>query len=149
MSEAQAKNALEEALISFHAGDTDAGEFVQALMTTRAYVLMNYPWDEQNRLHPETRLLLVTDGDIQTQPMLALFTTAERASEFSAHAPQFPHAVKVDVPWAVLGVDDGCGIMLNPNSDTAFRIAPDGAAELRRQVEALLPDAQGDAPLVS
>lgn len=149
MSEAQAKNALEEVLASFHAGDAEAVEFVEALMSTRAYVLMNYPWDEQNALHPETRMLLVTDGDAHDKPLLALFTSPERAAEFLARAPQFPHAVKVDVPWAVLGTQDGCGIVLNPNSDLSFRIPPEGAAELRQQVEQLLPKLNGNAPPLS
>ena len=81
--------------------------------------------------------------------MLAVFTNNERAMEFVAAAGPHKYPVTVDALWALLGVPEGVGIMINPNQLPNFRISVDVAAVLReaaqKQLDARIQSAKRPA----
>jgi hypothetical protein len=101
------------------------------LIQSRVVVMLDTAWDGTSLPSTSMRLLHVSDGGNERQPMLALFTSEARTAEFRKDESPFRYAVEVDAAWALLGVPEGAGIMINPNTAPGFRITPELAAQLR------------------
>jgi hypothetical protein len=134
---------LTEALAAFHAEDTltSRAAVIVSLTISSVTVLLDSPWDGKSLPQPDTRFMLVSDGDNVEQPMLALFSDKTKAEGFRQNIDignQFEHIVEVSGSWSLLGVEEGMGIMIDPNQSTAFRIAPELAAQLRNDVAATM-----------
>jgi len=134
---------LTEALQAFHKEDTltSRAAVIVSLTISTVTVILDKPWDGKSLPEPDTRFMLVSDGENVEQPMLALFsnqTTAENFRRSLDIGGQFEHIVEVSGSWSLLGVEDGMGVMIDPNQPTGFRIAPELAAQLRNDVEATM-----------
>ncbi|MGH8371741.1 MAG: SseB family protein [Gammaproteobacteria bacterium] len=128
--------SLEQAISAARGGDVEnLRNVLQMLVTARIKVLLNKPWDGISQPEPDTRMLFVSDGKNEQQPMLALFTSDAFASEFQAGDNPFIHIVEVDARLAIHRVEPGTGIMINPNSDLSFRITPELAKTLRDEID--------------
>lgn len=131
-----ALTALEEAIHAARGGDVESlRKVLYVLVTARVKVLINKPWDGLSQPEPDTRMLFVSDGKNEQQPMLALFTNDACAAEFQVDNNPFGNLVEIDARLAIHRVDAGCGIMINPNSDLAFRITPELAKTLRDEID--------------
>lgn len=129
-------NTLEQTISAARQGDVESLRSVlQVLVTTRIKVLLNKPWNGISQPQPDTRMLFVSDGKNERQPMLALFTNDAFASEFQSDDSPFNHIVEVDARLAIHRVESGTGIMINPNSDLSFRIMPELAKTLRDETD--------------
>ena len=67
-----------------------------------------------------------------------MFTDKTAAQRFHGDmnlGDEFEHVVEVSGSWSLLGVHEGMGVMINPNQPSGFRIGPELAAHLRRDVE--------------
>ena len=109
-----------------------------ALATSTVMVILDKPWDGHSLPDMDTEFLLVSDGDNKSQPMLAIFSdriAAQRFRDESNLGHEFEHTVEVSGSWSLLGVHEGMGVMINPNQPSGFRIGPELAAHLRRDVE--------------
>ena len=131
---------LTEALAAFHEEDTltSRASVIVSLTISTVTVILDKPWDGKSPPERDTRFLLVSDGDNAEQPMLALFSDKSKAQSFRQGfdiGSQFEHIVEVSGSWSLLGVEDGMGVMIDPNQPTGFRIAPELAAQLRNDVE--------------
>jgi|GEM_PF-5919911 len=153
---------LEEALATVM--DDDSPENRAAVLlgfaTSPVTVMLDQPWDGESLPDADTRFLLVSDGADADQPMLAVFSTGERAQRFRDAAQlggEFEHVVEVSGSWSLLSVTNGMGVMIDPNLDSAFRIGPEMAEKLRDDVQEAMervadrhlqtdaPDADGGA----
>jgi hypothetical protein len=127
---------LEQAISAARGGDVESlRNVLQILVTARIKVLLNKPWDGISQPEPDTRMLFVSDGKNEQQPMLALFTNDAFATEFQAGENPFSHLVEVDARLAIHRVESGAGIIINPNSDLSFRITPELAKTLRTEID--------------
>ena len=127
--------------------------FLQTLATSRIWLLTNLQWDGNGRPPQGMQPAFVSDGPNLQQGMLAAFTDrihAERYAAGAANGSSFVHPLEAGTAWAFLGLPAEMGVMINPNSQKAFRIPPDIAAELRRSlkraIDAKPPTAPADAP---
>lgn len=132
--------SLVEALETVTAEDSpeNRADVLIGLAISPVTVMLDQPWDGVSLPAADTRFLLVSDGADAEQPMLALFSTGERARQFREQAgmgKEFENLVEVSGSWSLLGVSDGMGVMVDPNLESAFRIGPDIAAKLRNDVE--------------
>ena len=107
------------------------------LSVSRVFAVTDKPWDGRSIPRSDMRLLMVTDGENHQQPMLALFSAAQHAQINTAGDHPFKNVVEVDAAWALLGVSDNAGILINPNATdvSMFRIGPAVAAELKKYAE--------------
>ncbi|MBU6470624.1 MAG: SseB family protein [Gammaproteobacteria bacterium] len=141
-------NSLETALLTTEDNLEGRRKILQLLFDARVYVVLDQPWDGRTLPSTDMHLLLVSDGKNSQQAMLALFTSREKCAAVPKGDSLFDHPVEVDAKWALLGVPEGAGILVNPNSAPAFRVTPELAAELRaiaqRHLEQRLPG--GAAP---
>lgn len=131
---------LAAALTTIKEDDTIANRsaVLVALATSSVTVILDQPWDGASLPKPDTRFLLVSDGNDIEQPMLAIFSDQDCAQRFRQEANlgnEFEHLVEVSGSWSLLGVTEGMGVMIDPNQSTAFRITPELAAQLRSDVE--------------
>ncbi len=130
---------LTEALAAFLEEDTTTNRaaIIVSLTISTVTVILDKPWDGKSMPDPETRFLLVSDGDNAQQPMMAIFsdrTKAQRFREGIDLGNEFEHIVEVSGSWSLLGVEPGMGVMIDPNQPTGFRIGPDLATQLRNDV---------------
>ncbi|HKV97071.1 MAG TPA: SseB family protein [Gammaproteobacteria bacterium] len=123
--------ALESALLITADNLEGRRKILQLLFDARVYVVLDQPWDGRALPSTDMHLLLVSDGKNSQQAMLALFTSREKCTAVPKGDSLFDYPVEVDAKWALLGVPEGAGILVNPNSAPAFRVTPELAAELR------------------
>jgi len=122
--------SLEQALESFEDNLENRRAILAKLVQSRVVVILDTPWDGLALPSTSMRLLFVSDGSNEQQPMLALFTSKERAEQSCKDDSPYRYAVEVDAAWALLGITQGAGIMINPNTNPGFRITPELAAQL-------------------
>jgi Flp pilus assembly protein TadD len=126
---------LDTALKTVDDTSESRANLIKVLAGSVIYVLADKPWDKHSPPDSSMRLLLVSDGPNQLQPMLAVFSNPERANKYlednrSLQHP-FQHVLEVEMGWASLGIPLRAGVMLNPNSERSFRISPEVSAKLR------------------
>jgi hypothetical protein len=126
---------LEQAISVINQDDAESlRNVLMVLVTARVKLLLNKPWDGTSPPQPGTRMLYVSDGTDQRQPMLAVFTSDGFIDEFKSGDHEFIHLAEVDARFAIHRVEPGTGIMINPNSNRAFRITPELATTLRQEI---------------
>lgn len=140
---------LESALLTAEDNLEGRRKILQLLFDARVFVVLDQPWDGRALPSTDMHLLLVSDGKNNQQAMLALFTNREKCAAVPKGDSPFDYPVEVDGKWALLGVPEGAGILVNPNSAPAFRVTPQLAAELKaiaqRHLEQRLPGSAGSA----
>lgn len=105
---------------------------IKILTSSVVYLLADKPWDKRSPPDNDLHFMLVSDGQNQLQPMLAVFSNLERAMTYAPTGQHpFRHVLEVEMGWALLGIPLNAGIIVNPNWSNSFRVSPDMAAELR------------------
>ncbi|MDE2345479.1 MAG: SseB family protein [Gammaproteobacteria bacterium] len=124
-----------------HSDSESLRKVLLQFVMSRVIVLMDKSWDGKGRPQDGTRMMFVSDGPNMEQLMLAVFTGTTYTDAFIAADNPFRHVVEVDARFAILGLSEGTGIIINPNAETSFRIDPaigkimrDGALEQLRNL---------------
>ncbi|MGH8426541.1 MAG: SseB family protein [Gammaproteobacteria bacterium] len=141
-------NRLEQLLNSYAEDPQWYSDFFIALATEHVTVAVSPPWEEVDVPPPVGRkLLIVSDGSNQEQPMLALFSRPARAEKFCRENVQDGQFAPFETAssWALLQVPEGAGIRLNPNEPQGFRIPPPLMDKLKHDVRQALHRAQAKA----
>lgn len=139
----QAQNELERCIAALPP-DRDAADYdarrkvIVALATEEVTVVLAEPWDGESAPETGPRPMLVSDGPDTEQPMLAVFSRAERAREFEREHGGGGHPSAVPGPWAILAARAGAGIIINPNQALGFRVAPSVVAKLGEELGPLI-----------
>lgn len=131
-------NILEKALEEGSNELESKRTILDALVKSRITVMLDHPWDGKTLPRTSMQMLFVTDGTNTEQAMLAVFTNEERANEFIPSAGPHKFPVTVDALWALLGVPQGAGVMINPNQVPNFRISVEVATILREAAQQAL-----------
>jgi hypothetical protein len=131
----QSANPLLDALSQFQDNREGREAVLKAFLRSRIWVLLDHTWDGRSLPSTETRMLFVSDGEDQEQPMLAVFTGRSEAEIVMGSMADFKHPVEVDAQWALLGVPPNIGVRINPNLEPAFKILPELTLELRKIAE--------------
>lgn len=131
MLETESKNELETFLESADTSVEGRREFLRNLVKSRVFVLLDQPWDGHSLPNTSSRVMLISDGTNQEQVMLAVFTAKNKTDRFLSDNNPFKYAVEVDAAWALLGIPENAGAIVNPNAASSFRISPEVAGMLR------------------
>lgn len=113
----------------------DNTQFLETLMQSKLFTMMDQP--PEGALASEkgnARMLRFQDAKSGDE-MVALYTEQEDARKAREQAPDFEHLGRVDVLWALLHMEANQGLMVNSKEGRAFRIAPEGVAQLRSSVQ--------------
>lgn len=117
-------NELEELLLTHVSTPANLGVFLQRLMLSKVVVLVRQESDGQS--YP----MRITGA--QATPVLALFTSADRATVWAERLEEYRTAVVVEARWALLQIERGCGAAVNPGHSVGFEISADGLPGLLR-----------------
>lgn len=124
--------SLETALLTTEDNLEGRRNILKQLFNSRVYVVLDQNWDGRSSIPSlDTHVLLVSDGQNAQQPMLALFTSADKVKAIPLVDTPFKYPVEVDAAWALLGIPKSAGVLINPNSAPGFRMLPGLAAEMR------------------
>ncbi|EQD62132.1 hypothetical protein B1B_07398 [mine drainage metagenome] len=127
--------ALEQALSELGEDLASRERALVAFIQATVWLLADHPVDGHPDALQTARFALVSDGPRLDQPMLSLFTSAERADRYHReHPASLPCAVQAEAPFAILCIPEGAGMVINPNQTPGFRIGPEAATMLRNQM---------------
>lgn len=141
---------LEQALAAANADATNPQRGVDVLLayaTGRVAVVLDRPWEGSGSgtaPSPDTRFLMVSDGPDTEKPMMAVFSSLDRARRCLDELPDhgdFDYPVEVHGGWSLLGLPEGAGVFINPNQQPAYRISAETAVQMRADVKAALDKA--------
>lgn len=130
---------LARALDELSRKEKNNGEFLEALVRSKAFTLVDRP-REESADNESVRLMTVDDPQGEGR-MMGLFTSSANAQAMQAEAPGFEHLARVDVLWALLRLEPGSGVMVDPGRDTSFRIPAQVAENLKQSVRKALENA--------
>lgn len=136
---------LENAIAAYAAaGDDHDGQarrnVFAHLVTARVTTLFAEPVPEEPRQGSRIQICVVSDGPDTGQPMVAVFTSRERAEDFVSQHEGERYPGEVSGLWAILATAPGAGLLINPNQPAGFRIAPELAKLLREDIRQAATD---------
>lgn len=122
------QNALEECLVQAQAGEVSVGEFLELLLVSNVVVLLDneIKGDTWNNSSRPLILRSPTGRDV-----LALFSSLDRATPWSARMPEYKFALEAPFAWIIKSVGAQLGIVMNPGHPVGVEITPEQIAELR------------------
>lgn len=127
-----------ETLLGSRAEDFESRRtLLRAFVYARVYVLADREIRPLTRDIHEAHMTLVSDGPNKEQPMLAVFSTRERAERFLQETGGGPHLSEIDSVFALVCTPEKAGIIINPNQAENFRLAPELVAMLRERIDSL------------
>jgi len=127
---ADARNELEQKLLDAQAGRITSDDLLETLMTSQVFMPVQ---DEKpavlniqrsNRAQP--LVLTAEDGT----PVLALFSSPERAKDFTRDYPGYGGGLLTEFTWVLEKMGRDFGIALNPGSEIGFDMEPQTVNEL-------------------
>lgn len=125
-------NALEQALVDARDGHAPASTLFEALFAAKVFTLLNEEPGADGALSG-TASLLVLNSEAH-EPLVGLFTAAERAAGWPEQAPAYRYGLLVEFRWLLPRLSDGVGIVLNPGASVAVELPPELVAKLRASV---------------
>lgn len=105
-------NDLEVRLLQAQDGTLTAAQFLDGLLTSTAFVLLDKAIGEDGAWDESISPLVLTSEN--GEAMFAVFTAPERAGLWHEQLPQFAHAMPIAVHALLAGIGDGVGLVLNP-----------------------------------
>ncbi|MDG2510662.1 SseB family protein [Stenotrophomonas maltophilia] len=128
-------NDLEVRLLQAQDGTLSAAQFLDGLLTSTAFVLLDKAIGEDGAWDESISPLVLTSES--GEPMFAVFTAPERAGLWHEQLPQFAHAMPIAVHALLAGIGDGVGLVLNPGLDVGMEMIPDAVAQLKQRAAAI------------
>ena len=126
----EARNELEQKLQDAQEGRITSDDLLQTLMTSQVFMPVQ---DEkpavlniQRSSRAQPLVLTAEDGT----SVLALFSSPERAKEFTKDYPGFGGGLLAEFTWVLEKMGRDFGIALNPGSEIGFDMEPETVNEL-------------------
>lgn len=121
-------NDLEKALLACHGDAAQWPAFVDTLLSSQVFVLVDsevWPGAEQQ---PEP-LVLESPSGFES---LLLFTSPGRAKPFAQRFPRFGSGRLVDCRWILSTTGPDLGLAINPGWSVGLEMEPHGFAKFRK-----------------
>lgn len=129
MSPFEPVNELERDLVRCQQGQIELARFVQVLLASQVFVLLDYEVPETDpRLTAPPLMLQSPAGYL----VFALFTSPDRATSFIEQFRTFSYGLLVDARWLLSILSPRAGLALNPGWTAGLEMPPEGFAKLKR-----------------
>jgi hypothetical protein len=122
-------NDLEQELVRCQQGHIDLPLFLQVLLASQIYVLLDREITETNPHLTAPPLMLTSPAGY---PVFALFTSADRATSLAQRFPTFSYGLLVDARWLLSVLASTAGLVLNPGWSAGLEMPPERFARLKR-----------------
>jgi len=120
-------NDLEKKLARIRSGRTTFLKAFNFLMNSMVVVLVNSPKEEGGK---EKQLIV---RDLEGHPLLAMFTSGERAVDVIKHHKSYKQMVKMPGWRAVAALPKNRGLVVNPGWSVGFTVVPGELQKLRER----------------
>jgi hypothetical protein len=120
-------NDLEKKLARIRSGRTTFLKAFNFLMNSMVVVLVKPPKEDGGK---EKQLIV---RDQEGHPLLAMFTSGERAIEIVKHHKAYTRMVKMPGWHAVSALPKSRGLVVNPGSSVGFTVVPGELQKLRER----------------
>lgn len=117
-------------MLEAQAGRLAVGDFLDVLVSSQVFMLLDKEIDSDAWDDSASVMVLSNRNGV---PMLAVFTSAERAVGWPAQLPQFGFGLLADFRWLLRGVGAGVGIVVNPGLSVGLELAAERVTELRTE----------------
>lgn len=121
----EARNTLEERLLAAQGGNITSDDLLETLLTSQVFM----PVQEEKaaalniqRSAKAQPLVLTAEDDT---PVLILFSSPERAKDFTKDYPGYGGGLLTDFTWVLQKMGRDFGIALNPGSEIGFDMEPE------------------------
>jgi hypothetical protein len=127
-------NDLERALVAAKQGQLPVHEFMQTLLSSKVFVLIDKEigpsgiWDNS-----ATPLVL---SNSEGSPVLAMFTAPERSGEWPKQQPRFGFGLLTDFAWLLKGIERNVCIVINPGLTVGIEMQPSAVEQLKEGAQA-------------
>lgn len=122
-------NDLERALVAAQNGQLPFDGFAERLLASKVFVLLDRGLAPGGELDVDALPMVLTSQ--AGNRVLAIFTAAERSSDWPMRYPRFSYGLLVEFSWLLRGVAPGVGIVLNPGSQAGFEMPASGVQQLK------------------
>lgn len=136
MTDTETRNELETKILDAQKGRITSDDLLQIVMGSQVFMPVQ---DEiapvhniQRSARAQASVLTAEDGT----PILALFSSPERAKPFLENFPGFTSGILESFKWVPQNMGSGYGIALNPESDVGFDMEPEIVEGLIQQLAA-------------
>ncbi len=125
-----ARNELEEKLLSAQEGQLSSEDFMKYLMDTQVFMPIKDSigiegFTSSSKAIP---LTLKTEDNVE---VLILFTSPDRAKEFVREFPGYDGGLLTEFSWVLERTGTGVGISINPNWPVGFDLEPEMVQQLK------------------
>lgn len=125
-----ARNELEEKLLSAQEGQLSSEDFMRYLMDTQVFMPIKDSigiegFTSSSKAIP---LTLKTEDNVE---VLILFTSPDRAKEFVREFPGYDGGLLTEFSWVLERTGTGVGISINPNWPVGFDLEPEMVQQLK------------------
>lgn len=124
----QPMNELERDMLAARQGNLSQDTLLQHLLDAQIVVLLDQDIPETG-WHDDISLLMLNNPT--GAPVLAVFTTLERAIPWSGSESPFKYAIHTDCGWLVQRMAPDIGMAVNPGSPLGFELAPSAIEQLK------------------
>lgn len=114
-------NEFEHQMLAAREGELSQETLLHHLLDTQIVVLMDHDIPDTG-WHDDISLLMLNNPS--GTPVLAVFTTLERALPWSAQESPFKYAIHTDCGWLVQRMAPDIGMAVNPGSQLGFELPP-------------------------
>jgi hypothetical protein len=126
----EARNELEEKLLSAQEGQLSSEDFMEYLVDTQVFMPIKDSigiegFTSSSKAIP---LTLKTEDNVE---VLILFTSPDRAKEFVREFPGYDGGLLTEFSWVLERTGTGVGISINPNWPVGFDLEPEMVQQLK------------------
>ena len=133
-------NELETALVEAQNGQRTVPEFFGSLLRSQVYLLLDREIGADGQLDASVNPCVLSNA--AGSPVLAAFTSPERANGWTERLPQFAHGLLVSFPWVLLRLGPKVGLVLNPECAVGVEIGAEALVKLKERIIASQPGAR-------
>ena len=136
MTATEARNELEAQIIAAQEGRITSDDLLQTLMGSQVFMPVQDEKAPVLNVQRSTRAQPLVLSAEEGTPILALFSSPERAKPFLENYPGFTGGILESFKWVLQNMGSGYGIMLNPDSELGFDMEPETVQGLIQQLTA-------------
>lgn len=125
-------NALETALQQAQAGQAPPSDLFSALHGAQVFVLIDRELGPGGAWTEDTSMLVLNSPS--GAPVVAVFSSPERAKDWPERAPAFRWGLQVAFSWLLQGLSPQAGIVVNPDCEVGVELTTEILAKLRQAV---------------
>lgn len=124
-------NEFEREMLAARAGELSQDALIQHLLDSQIVVLLDQDIPASG-WHDDISLMMLNNPS--GIPVLAVFTTLERALPWAAHQSPFKYAIHTDCGWLVQRMAPDIGMAVNPGSQLGFELPATAIEELKEKL---------------